>query len=127
VKHQRNRGETPAALWKELTVANEIETLFPQLSDDARYLLGREIQPNNWDCDECGCPVCILYLERPRRMRIRCACCGVKAGWVAADNHAVVHRIAAEDRWDRAINRCEKELGSWWFDTWFASAYRSAH
>lgn len=87
----------------------KIEALFPQLSDDARYLLGRKIQLDKWDCGECGCPLCILYLEDPRRMRIRCASCGVKAGWIAADDHAEVRHIAAEDRWNRAINCCEKE------------------
>jgi hypothetical protein len=29
--------------------------------------------------------------------------------------------IAAEDRWDRAINEYEKMFGHWWFDMWFCA------
>lgn len=94
-----------------------IKHLF-SLSDEARYLLGREV--DLYECSECGCPISAFYVERPGRLGIRCAQCGAKHRSVDVDEPWLAE-VAAEDRWDRAIGEYEKTFGRWWFDMWFCA------
>lgn len=98
-----------------------MQLLFPDLSSDVLYLLGKEAEPEGYECGACCCPLCTFYLETPRRLRWRCASCGAKAdGWIAADD-SWLSRVAAHDRRDRAIDEYEREFGRWWFDMWFCA------
>jgi hypothetical protein len=95
-----------------------VKQLFPQLSDDASYLVGREIEPDNFECSACCCPICILYVESPKQLRARCASCGAAGGRISTDEHAYLARLAAETKWDSAIKEDEKTFGHWWSEVW---------
>jgi hypothetical protein len=92
--------------------------LFSQLSEAARYLIGRKnVQPDHWDCDICGCPVVRFSLEQGTRVRLSCASCGARGSWLPHD-HPRLAQIAAEDQWDKTVEHYGHALGNWWLDTW---------
>jgi hypothetical protein len=91
-----------------------VEDLF-KLSDSVRYLLGKEV--DLYECSECCCPLSAFYVERPGRLGVRCAACGAKHRSVAVDEPWLAE-VAAEDRFERAIDEYEKRFGRWWFEKW---------
>jgi hypothetical protein len=72
-----------------------VEDLFAGLSEEVRYLLGREI--DLYECTECFCPISVFYVERPGRLGVRCAACGVKEHSVRADDPRLI-KVAGEAR-----------------------------
>lgn len=100
------------------------ERLFPHLSDDIEYLIGRDVEPDGWECDKCGCPIARFFLAKPGELGLRCP--DVRCGAIDTNIRGVPRRfsvgadrqelewVAQQDRWSCAMHAMERRLGSWW-------------
>jgi hypothetical protein len=98
--------------------------LFPQLNADVRYLLDKNIELDNRECDACACPVSNFYLvKRGTCLGARCASCGATHTYFNNEPVCIpihdesLHRIVEQHRWDCTIRVVEERFGGpvgWW-------------
>lgn len=99
---------------------SEVKKLFPELSEDAEYLLGKVIEL--YECEECCCPLSEIYLKSPGILAARCAsakCGKFEHSFSAHDPE--IPQIAAKSRWDLAVEEQERRQGRWWHEVWFCA------
>ena len=90
--------------------ADPVVNLF-ELSDAVRYLLGRPIDDSEFaECNACSCPVSVIYVERLGWLIARCGSCGEKVRSPFKVNEEWLPQLAAEVRWNTAIDEYEKQF-----------------
>jgi hypothetical protein len=52
-------------------MTGKLKFLVPQISEAAQWLLGKEVEPTHFDfdCDSCGCPICVFFYAEPAPSR----------------------------------------------------------
>lgn len=102
-------------------MTSKLKFLFSKMPEAVQWLLGKEVEPEHFECNKCCCPVCVFFYAKPDYLGARCASCGAKTRVMWRVDNSRLEQIAVEARWNKAIKDYEREFGHWWFDMWFCA------
>lgn len=101
-----------------------LDFVSPKMSAAALWLLDKEAEPADYQCDACCCIYCVFFFARPGALGVRCASCSARSAVTLAADDPDLEQIAAEARWHNAIKACRQRFGASWFEAWYVTAPR---